>query len=341
MTLDLKNVDCRKCAKNISIRPCFEYEQSLCRKHWKKHREILAEQLNEFHRKQGRFQEELNRDTFHHPLLTSIYAWERKSIRKIQEIAETAREDLQQWTERTKKEVKQSLEQISSTKKSDDYTELDLQKWTKQLEEFRNLFEKPTTISLIEDENTASHIRPIKILESSSKVDETISHRSAHAIEEHFVKMYGPCDLSDENHLVIQNNYRAGLSQVSGFNHYSNGQHTIEFVIEKKGEKNVFIGIFSSSHQIISPTFDYSVHGWWNLEHKIINGESKCEDGNESMQSGDRITLNIDCDHQQLALKCHRTGKIVQLPIRVEVCPFPWKILVRLLNTGDAIRILY
>lgn len=356
MTLDLENDHCRKCSKNISARKCFGCERSLCRGHWKKHRASLAEQLNEFNRKHEVFQGELNRDTFNHPLLSSIYAWERKSIRTIQEIAETAREDLQQWTERTKKDVKHSLDQMTeevcTMKTLDDYTELDLRKWTKQLEELRNLLEKPTMISVVEDENTVSHIRPIKILEKqrssssipSPMVDETIksfSHPSTHFSEEHFVKIYGPCKLSDENHLVTHSSYRAGLSQINGFNHYSNGQHKIDFLIEKKGEKNLFIGIISSSHQIILPTFDYSVHGWWNLEHQIINGESEGGDLNESVQSGDKITLNIDCDNHQLALKCHRTGKLVHLPVGIHVCPFPWKMLVRLLNTGDAIRILY
>ena len=356
MTLDLESNDCRKCSKNISSRKCSGCKQSLCRTHWKQHRASLAEQLNEFDRKHEVFQGELNRDTFNHPLLSSIYAWERKSIRTIQEIAETAREDLQQWTERTKKDVKHSLdrmiEEVSTMKTLDDYTELDLQKWTKQLEELRNLLEKPTAISVVEDQNTVSYIRPIKLLEkqrssssiSSPMIGETIkpfSHLSAHSMEEHFVKMYGPCELSDENHLVTHSSYRAGLSQISGFNHYSNGQHKIDFFIEKKGEKNLFIGIISSSHLIILPTFDYSVHGWWNLEHQIINGESKGGDVNGSMQSGDKITLNIDCDNQQLALECHRTGKLVHLPVALHVCPFPWKMLVRLLNTGDAIRILY
>ena len=152
--------------------------------------------------------------------------------------------------------------------------------------------------------------------------------------------MFGPCQLSEENRVVTHSSYRAGLSQISGIHQYSSGKHSIDFLIEKKGNKNIFIGIISSSHKIISPTFDYSVHGWWNLDYTIINGESKGGDNNEIIQTGDKITLIIDCDNQQIQLEHHRTKRLVHLPIKLEVCPFPWKILIRLLNAGDSIRIL-
>ena len=353
MTLGDGNNCCVKCSKNGSIKEYFGCQQSFCQEHWQKHRTSLTEQLDEFNRKQEVFQEELDRDTFDYPLLSSVYAWERKSMRKIQEIAEKAREDLATWTERTKKEVKHSLdhmtEEIHSTKTLNNYTELDLRKWTRQLEELRNLFEKPNTISLIEDDDSDSYIRPIKILvkqpltplsSSSVVVAKPLFHKTTSFVPEHFEKMHGPCALSDENRVVTHGSYRAGLSQISGCNHYSHGKHLIDLLIEKKGERNLFIRIVSSSHQIISPTLDYSVHGWWNSEHKIINGESKGGDVDDSMQSGDRITLTIDCDHRQVVLEYHRTEKHVHLPIQLQVCPFPWKMLVRLLNTGDSIRIL-
>ncbi|CAF4450785.1 unnamed protein product, partial [Adineta steineri] len=50
--------------------------------------------------------------------------------------------------------------------------------------------------------------------------------------------------------------------------------------------------------------------------------------------------LIIDCDNQKLYLEHHRTKRLEHLPIKLDVCPFPWKILVRLLTTGDCIRIL-
>jgi hypothetical protein len=273
-------------------------------------------------------------------------------MRKIQEIAEKARNDLQQWTKRTTIEVKKSLnqitEQLRSTEKSNNYTELDLKKWTKQLDALRNLLEKPSTISIVEDRKSSSCIRTIKVIDKQPTVsplivletNQSLPHKTTASAQEHFMKMYGPCKLSEDNRVMTHLNYRAGLSQISGNHHYSSGRHAIDFLIEKKGMKNLFIGVISASHKIISPTFDYSVHGWWNLEHMIINGETKIDETNESFQSNDKITLIIDCDNRQIQLVHHRTEKFLSLPIKLEVCPFPWKLLVRLLTTGDCIRIV-
>jgi hypothetical protein len=271
-------------------------------------------------------------------------------MRKIQEIAENAREDLRKWMEKTTNEVKDSLNQITSefesSEKSDNYTELDLQRWTQQLEELRNLIEKPTTISIVRDKKPSSIIRGIKITEQTSpsipipEIDDCNTQNLIETHQEHFVSMFGPCKLSNDNRVVTHSNYRAGLSQISGNNHYSSGKHSIDFLIEKKGTKNIFIGIQSSSKQNSSSTFDYSVHGWWNLDYVIINGESEGGDSNEIIETGDRITLIIDSDNQRIQLEHHRTKRVVDLSIKLEVCPFPWKILVRLLTAGDCVRIL-
>jgi hypothetical protein len=301
--------------------------------------------------KYKRFQQDVNRDNFEQPLLSSIYAWERKAVREIEEIADKARHDLQEWMDKTKSEVQISLnqiiEQVESSKKLDNYTEVDLQKWAQQLEELRNLLEKPTTISIVEDDKPSSFIRIIKVIDkqpwscSSLSLEKNDTQKPIiGSTEEHFVKMYGPCTLAEENLLVTHSSYRAGLSQITGINQYSSGKHSIHFLIEKKGVKNMFTGVISSSHKVISPTFDYSVHGWWNLNHTIINGECKLDAGNEDIQSGDKMTLILDCDNQQIQLEHHRTTNLVYLPIKLAVCPFPWKILLRLLTPGDCIRIL-
>jgi hypothetical protein len=343
MTLEAENKRYVKCSKNVLSGNTGQFT---------KHRLHLAQQMDELCQKQEILQQDLDRNTLDYPLLSSIYAWERKSMRKIQEIAEKARNDLQQWTKRTKNEVKKSLDQITeqlhSTETSDNYTDLDLQKWTKQLDALRNLLENPSTISVVEDGESSSSIRTIKVVDKQPTVrslialetNQSLSNKATDSVREHFVKMYGSCKLSEEDRVVTNSSYRAGLSQISGNHHYSSGRHAVDFFIEKKGDKNLFIGIISASHKIIAPTFDYSVHGWWNLEYTIINGETKSGETNESFESDDKITLIIDCDNRQIQLVHHRTEKLVYLPIKLEVCPFPWKILIRLLTTGDCIRIV-
>ena len=172
MALDTSKQLCAKCEKSGCVAICYGCQQSFCTKHFMKHRLYLSQQMDDLSQKHELFQQDLNRDNFEHPLLSSIYAWERKSMRKIQEIAEKARNDLQQWMDKTKNEVKISLnqitEQLQSSEKSDNYTEIDLRKWTKQLEELRNLLEKPSTISIVEDEKPSSFIRTIKVIEKQS-----------------------------------------------------------------------------------------------------------------------------------------------------------------------------
>jgi hypothetical protein len=259
-------------------------------------------------------------------------------MRKIQEIAEKAREDLRDSMEKTKREVKISLTQINDEfdayEISDDFTEIDLQRLTKKLDELQNLLENSATISVVQDKRSSSIIRGIQIIPLPGT-------ESIEPIQEQFVHTFGPCKLSEDNRVATHSNYRAGLSQISGYHSYSSGKHSIKFAIENKGKRNIFIGIHSASDQLSSIAFDHSIHGWWNLDYMIINGETQ-EGGenNEIIQNGDRITLTMDCDHQQIQFHHHRAKRIVQLPIKLDLCPFPWKILVRLLNTNDCIRIL-
>ncbi|CAF0850673.1 unnamed protein product [Adineta ricciae] len=353
MTLEAERKACATCSKTGCTAMCYGCQQTFCTKHFIKHRSHLSQQMKIFHQKQDIFYQDLVGDTFEHPLLESIQAWERKSISRIQEIADKTRNDLQQWIEKTKGQVQDSLkqidEQVQSSEKTDNYTELDFTRWNKQLEELRDLLEKPSNVSIVEDEKPWSVIRTIKLIEkrpsaASSLLELTKADACPEkAIESHpesFVIMFGPCKLSDNNQVVTHSNYRAGLSQTTGINQYSSGRHSITFRIENKGNKNIFLGIISSSHQIISPTFDYSVHGWWNLDHTIINGESKGGESDESLEKDDQVTLVIDCGERQIELEHHRIKRRVHLQIKHDVCPYPWKILVRLLTAGDSIRIL-
>lgn len=341
-----QDILCMMCNKTASVAVCYGCQQSFCTKHFLKHRSNLADQMDDLQKKYEHFKQDLHRDRFEQPLLSTIYAWEKKSMRKIQEIAEKARDDLRLWLDKTKARIYNSLEHITkkfaALEKSNNFTETDVHKWTKQLEELRNLLEKPSTISIVQERKCNSAIHGIKIVEKpseSSDINETFAPNVIEDTNERFVTIFGPCTLSDDNRLVTQSSYRAGLSQITGESEYSSGKHAINFLIEKKGLKNMFFGIYSSTKQT-SSTFDSSVHGWWNLDYMIINGESTGGNDTETIQAGDRVTLTIDCDQRQIDFEHHRTKRLIHLPINLDVCAFPWKILVRLLTTGDSLRIV-
>ncbi|CAF2629873.1 unnamed protein product [Rotaria sp. Silwood2] len=349
-----EKTNCAKCQKAGCAAKCYGCQQSYCIPHFVKHRLYLAQQMDDLQEKYKVLEKDVDENDFEQSFLSSIYAWERKAIRKIQEIAEKARNDIQEIIEKRKDEVKislnKTLSEYGTTAKSENYTEIEIDKWTKQLSELRNSLEKPTNICIVEDRKATATIRGIKIIEQqeqslcSNPISQTNNHTSEKLIEsiqEHFVSMYGPCTISEDKSLVKHSSYRAGISQISGVNNYSSGKHSIVFLIEKKGTKNIFFGIHSAAKEVSSAAYDRSIYGWWNLDYVIMNGDNV--DGNNSkeiIQTGDKITLIIDCDNQQVQFEHRRIEKLVHLPVVLSECPFPWQILIRLINSGDCIRIL-
>ena len=353
METDLEQKLCAKCIKPGCIAMCYGCELSFCTRHFIKHRLQLATEMANVHQNFDLLQRDLHNKHEKHPVLLSIDAWEEKSIRIIQEIADRARQDCEQYFEKRKSEMKNSMDQIDeqlrASEQSDNYTEVDLQRWMNQITASRNVLENPTTIIAIEDQTPLSSIRSIKIIDQipptkSSLISQKHRHHSENSsndsVKEHFVKMFGPCELLDDGLVVTHVNYRGGLSQISGFNHYSSGRHLIKFLIEKKGSKNLFLGIMSASPKTHAQTFDYSLHGWWNFDHPIINGESQGHSQCNIIQSGDQLTLVLDCDQGQIHLEHHRTKTLVHLSIKLDLCPLPWKVLVRLLNKDDRLCLL-
>ncbi|CAF3151646.1 unnamed protein product [Rotaria socialis] len=78
---------------------------------------------------------------FEQSLLSSICDWEQRAIIKIQEIAENTRNDLQEKMEKIKSQVEISINKIISefelNSKTDDYKEIELVKWSKEILELR------------------------------------------------------------------------------------------------------------------------------------------------------------------------------------------------------------
>jgi len=60
-----------------------------------------------------------------------------------------------------------------------------------------------------------------------------------------------------------------------------------------------------------------------------------------NIQTGDEVTLVLDCDQKQIQFHHHRTQNNATMAIDLQKCPFPWKILVALRNADDCVRLLY
>jgi hypothetical protein len=72
-----------------------------------------------------------------------------------------------------------------------------------------------------------------------------------------------------------------------------------------------------------------SVYGWRDFDRAIINGNAQLKAHKEKhIHAGDLFTLTVDCDHAKLSLTHHHIKQKVQMPININNCPRPWKLLV-------------
>jgi hypothetical protein len=60
----------------------------------------------------------------------------------------------------------------------------------------------------------------------------------------------------------------------------------------------------------------------------------------KTIATGDKVTLILNCDSRKIQLHHHRTKKIVDMPIDLRLCEFPWKIVVILFAKNDSVEIL-
>jgi hypothetical protein len=321
---------CIICNETDSVIPCDGCQKYFCSSHISPHREELVEQMEEIKQDHDLLQQ----DMIEHPLLSRINTWEQESIKKIQIAAEIARIDLQQIFDHYKNEMKL----LTNDFQLNNYTEIDLHKWIEQLKELRKMVQNSLNISFIDDDKDSSIIHLIQIHHQTA-----INPRDNLSLspQEKFGKVIGASNLSEDGLVATHSGFIFGCSNISGTNLYSSGITSIHFRLEKKSSTCPFFGIYSSSqemtiHILSSP----SVYGWWEFDQRIINGQKHGCQTNKTFQSGDDFTLTLDCNNKHILLQHHRTSKLVHHSIDIQLCPLPWKVLVRLYGAVSRVRIL-
>ena len=354
---------CAKCSKGGGVTTCDGCQQSFCTKHFVEHRQELSQRMDVISQDHDLFRRDVPiKEIPKHSFLARIDTWERESISKIQAIAETARADLRQLLDRTKNDLKASVEKMTtelhSCQQSDDYTESDLKRWTEQLKDFRKRLENPSTTAIVNDDDTHALIRFIKVSDKQQPVRSSIpsavrtaDHRihafkeSLPSSHERFADIDGKAALADDG-LLVTGSLASILSQpiIYGVNRYSTGRHQIRFRIEKMGEPRLFFGIIRSLENISrsgqAQINNASLYGWWDLNEAIVNGKAQTSKYRNIVTTGDELALLVDCENKQIQLQHQRTKRLAQLTIDLDKCPFPWKIVIRLQSAGDCVRIL-
>lgn len=347
---------CVQCLKGGGIISCDGCQQSYCIKHIMEHRQELAVKLDNIGQEHDIFRRDLTQEDVTHPLLLRIDEWEREALNKIQITAEVARADLRQLMTEIKNRLNQSVDKVSNEmqvcRQQDDYTEIDLQRWTEQLQELRRLFEIQMNFQLINDSNSAESIHMIKIGEQNSPssviisndkpaVDVTVRQEIVPLNYETFDGFYGKILLSEDRLLATCVGIYWDGSNVFGTRSYATGIHRIRFRIENKATNNLFFGIKTALFNFPVQTLTSPhVYGWWELEQGIesVNGYRMHSD--RTMRTGDEITLMLDCDNQYIQLEHHRVNMVAQLPVDLGKCPLPWNTMITLRSTGDRVRII-
>ena len=348
---------CGKCNKGAGVFTCDGCRQSFCRKHTDEHRQDLSVQMDNIAQEHDLIQRDFNKEVESNPLLTSIDVWEQESIKKIQQTAQQARNDLRQLIEESKKGLKKSMVKLTGELQSsgdyEDYTEFDLKRWTDRLKQLRSELEKPSTLSIIDNDDRRAVIHLIKVIghvepSVSNQLDRAPDHIDLNAPQP-IIRVFDKFGQTDEKSLLSENGLlvtyldenNGTYSSVRGIRCYSHGIHYIRFRVEQKNSKCMFFGITTDDLRSSTRTVTASSsNGWWELDCHIKDGNLKEKLSTVTIQTGDEITLLIDCTHRQIHLKHHRTKRTVKMSVDLQKCSFPWRILVVLNAQGDCVRIL-
>jgi hypothetical protein len=270
MAIVLEKKPCAKCHNGGGVTTCNGCQQSFCIKHIIEHRQELATQMDNIGQEHDSLRRDLNQENLTHSLLLRINEWEQESIKKIQAAAETARTNLRQLSNQMKNDVKISVDKIvdelQTHRRLDDYTEIDLNRWSTELTDARKLLESSSIIKIVEDENISNVIRLIKIFElkqlhlssNSTQVSEKSHLHSQNllrsTLEIFDIAMYS-ISLSEGGLVATHTGeLNCHYKTIFGKNLYHSGVHHIHFRIENKGIDNIFL-VLSHHHKIFKQEF--------------------------------------------------------------------------------------
>jgi len=349
---------CAKCNHGKGVAACNGCQKIFCVNHFTEHREEISKSMDNVSQEHDLFQADLCQENFEHPFLSHIDNWEQESIKKIQIAAQTARVKLQEIYNRKKDEAKSSMEKLTNelklSRECEDYTETSISKWTEKLKTLQETFKDWSTVNMENDGHAESIIHLIKICDQQEQQSLSIvqSPEQFGRISEESSDPDDKFDQADSEVVLSEENSVATCRSklmfsnrfIYGINRYSSGKHSIHFLIEKKGEAQLFLGIITASKKYDQSFFNpnnSSVHGWYDIESFVISGRSQGYKERNILQSGDELTLILDCNDPQIMLQHRRTKRLFQIPVKLEKCPLPWKMIVGLSNFNDCIHIVY
>jgi hypothetical protein len=150
---------CSRCNRRGWLFQCEGCHTSFCVTHAPVHRNELTAQLENVQHQYDHLKHIYNQHEKRqeHPLFSQIDVWEHDTISKIQQTAQTARNELRQLLKESNDRMKtvftQFNDQLHIERENDHYSEIELGRWKEQLMNIRKQLETPCDIELIPDNN--------------------------------------------------------------------------------------------------------------------------------------------------------------------------------------------
>jgi hypothetical protein len=320
---------CVVCNKAKGIYKCEGCSRIFCPKHSIDHRNELNVQLEEVAVTHDLVQQTLiqqEQDPQQHPLLKKINQWEKKSIDIIRQTAEKARNELLKGATRYTTEVKQKLQILSNElrqgREDNDFSEIDLRKWTQKLEELKTELLNPVNITIREDSTPLITNIGIDCQDATDVFERVCSNAQ--------IKENGRLAVGTGEH-----------TEIRGKREYNTGRYTLRFGVEQLVQNGwIMFGIISKSESMKNTSYTSpSTYAWSNRNQIYANGLYKGEDTLEITQN-DIIILTLDCDQRKIELKNKRMNRGIELSVDINKCPFPWQLHLNLLVANTRVRIL-
>ncbi|CAF1060651.1 unnamed protein product [Adineta steineri] len=292
----------------------------------------LNNEFDNIFREHERLQQDLNSDQTQHyeSLLNSINKWEDDAIKKIQKTAKTARNDIEKLLKNTNQQLQRFVnntiteELREALREKNKITEFNIDKWLVQLSQARKELENlSSTIEF-------SYNKSIKLI----KVNQTHPTTNLDYRTFYFEKIRGRPILYNTEHVISSVRPTIVLSEKK----YSTGTHYFRFRIEKNTDELFFGVISDKDHQNLIQNKHpiESIHGWWNIDRRVIAGRKDAHLSALNIYNGDEIVLILNCDAREIFLEYPSMTKLnsIRLVDDVRLCSPPWKVLVEIGKPG-------
>ena len=349
---------CASCHKTGGILTCDGCQQAFCGKHAVEHRQELTIQLENIMQEHDCIRQDISLRLNNHLSYQQIDQWEKESIARIQVAAEKTRTNVRRILESSNDRISTLCQGIATklrtAREAENFSEIDLTRWMKQLDELKLQMKSDAIIHIPEDSTSAVQFIRIRqgnvanIITTNNNLSSSKTLLSSRT-EERFNEVNGLATIDDSNLRIKHADNDLKFVYCRGQQLYSQGRHTTRFKIEQgSGSYNIFIGICSSSIGLRQIIYNLAVvAGWFSNSEVWLHG--RCNNNNTSKVNGyrnddikinDIFELTIDCDKKQIELFHDRTNKRQMINVDPVKAPFPWHILLALRRRGDCVRIL-